>query len=316
MAAVRALQNAVGALTSNPIMFLVGLAVGVVTLPQTALGLLSIPLAPQALQIVTFFITPLLVAALIGMADEALEGASTSLTTGRSVGVDRYVPLLLGNLLKFALDLVFGVILAVVAIVGVIVGFGAVAAGSGPGNIDPQALGGAALVVVAVVLLVVLIYVVVQFFIQFFQVSIVAAQRDFLDGFRDSVGLVRNNLLATFGYAIINLVIAVLVSLPVVGFSIFRTVQRLDEIGAAQPGTAPGAGGAAPGAGAALFSTPEVLAISAIGLLFTTLLLPFNQAFATSFYRLHSDDGGMGSSTGADTRTGTVGGGLDDEFGD
>jgi hypothetical protein len=289
MAALKALQNAIGTLTGNPVLLLVGLAIGIVTLPQTALGLLSVPLVPQALQVVTFFITPLLAAALIGMADEALSGPGTSVETGRSVGVDRYVPLLLGTIVKFAIDLVFGVVIAITVFVGVLLGFGAVAS-AGAGDVNLGSLGGAVLVVGLVVLLVAVVYLVVQFFIQFFHVSIVAGREDFLDGFRDSVGLVRNNLLATLGYSVINLIVAILVSLPVVGFTVFRTLQQVDDVGAGA-GAGAGAGGFGPGAGAgaSLFSLPEVLALSAIALLLTSVLQPFNLTFATSFYRLHSE---------------------------
>lgn len=298
MAAIASLRRAVGALTSNPVLFLGGLALGLIVFPQTALQLLGVPIAPTLLQVVTFFITPFVLAGLIGMADEGLDG-DTSLSTLTSVGRSRYVSLLFGKLIEFAIAAVFGIVFFVVAIVFAIV-VGVSAFGAGAGGISPGAVGGGALIFGAVVFgVLVLAFVVVSFFIQFFPVAIVVDELGGVDGFRRSYAVVRSNLLPALGFSVINLLVSLLTAIPVTGFVVWRTFQRMDAIGAGgtPPGAQPGFG-----TGMGLFSTTEALALAVVALAMTTVLTTFYQAYATAFYRDHRD-GGTGASQSTATAT-------------
>ncbi|MFB6129839.1 MAG: hypothetical protein ABEJ28_03350, partial [Salinigranum sp.] len=259
MAAIQALQTALDALRRNPVLFLGGLILGAILLPQSALQLLQVPLAPFALQVVTFFVTPFVVAGLVGMADESLAG-STRLGTLTAVGRDRYVPLLLGNFVQLAIFVVFGVAFVIVAVVWAVT-MGASAAG----GLTPGAIGaGAVLGVLLVVGLLVLVLIVVMFFIQFFAVAIVVDEEGPIEGFSASFGLVRRNLLSTLGYSIINFVVAVVATAPVSGFVLYRTFSNIN---AAAPGQPPAA--------MLGFSAAEVAAISIISLALTMLLGTF-----------------------------------------
>jgi hypothetical protein len=278
MAAIQALRESLSALGRNPVLFLVGLLYGVVLLPQQATQFAGVPAVPTLLQILTFFVTPFVVAGLLGMADEALDG-ETSFSTLTRVGKARYVPLLVGNLIEFALTLAFGILAAIVgAVLAVVV------LGSG-GNAGVGVV--AALVVGAVVLLFFLVY----FFIQFFPVAIVVGEADAVDGFTESYRLVRNNVVSTLGYSVISFVVGIVTTLPVSGFVFWRSFQNFQQFqeaggagGAPTPGQFPGGAGAMPGFS---FSTGEIVLISLISLATTMLLFTFQRTFSTAFYRLH-----------------------------
>jgi hypothetical protein len=288
MAAIASLRRAVGALTGSPVLFLGGLALGLVLLPQTVTQLLGIPLVPFLFQVLTFFVTPFVVAGLVGMADEALDGG-TDLGTFRSVGRARYVPLLFGKFVEFAITVVFGVVALVIAVVLVaVVGVSAIGAG---GGFSPSAIGSGTLVFVAVLVAVlVLAYVAVAFLIQFFGVAIVVDELGAIDGFRRSYRVVRSNLLATLGFSLVNLAVSLLSAVPVTGFVLWRTVQRFEDIGA---GPAPGPG-PTPDTGmvGALFSPAEAAAVGLVSLALSVLLTTFVQTYATAFYRDHRRDVG------------------------
>lgn len=277
MAAIKSLRTALQILVRTPVLFLAGLFLALVLLPQTVLSLAGVPIVPMLLQILTFFITPFILAGLIGMAAEGLDG-DTSLSTWKRVGRDRYLPLLLGSLVEFGIAILFGIAF-LVAIVGIVfaIGVGSIASG----GFDPSSLGtGTLLIGIAVVGLLLLAYLVVAFFIQFYQVAIVADEADVVDGFRDSIGLVRNNLLSTLGYSIITVVVSLLVSAPVVAFAAFAA------LGSPQP---PTGGTPMPGAFAPTgFSLVTVAALSAITFALSTVLTTFKLTYATAFYRQHS----------------------------
>jgi hypothetical protein len=284
MAAIRALRGALAALAGSPVVFLAGLFLSLVVLPQSALQLAGVPLVPFLLQVVTFFVTPFLVAGLVGMADEALDG-STALGTLTRVGRERYVPLLLGNFVQLAIVIVFAIVVGVVAVaVALIVGVGAVTGGGSSAGV-----GGAAILAGVVLLLLAVVFLVVQFFLQFFAVSIVVGETGAIDGFKRSYRLVRDNIVATLGYSAVTIVASVATAAPVTAFTLARTFQRMDEMGAG-PGAGPGAGvpaGPGTGFGGSLFSVPEIAAIALISLALGTLLTTFQQTYATSFYRHH-----------------------------
>ncbi|MFC6826190.1 hypothetical protein [Halopelagius fulvigenes] len=282
MAAIDALRSALSALGRNPVLFLVGLLYGLIVLPQQALSLTSLSFLSYPLQILTFFVTPFVVAGLLGMASEGLDG-ETSLSTLTRVGRDRYVPLLVGSIVEFAILLVFGV---VATIVGVVAAVGLLGAGGAGG-----AGGGAMLAVGALVVVLVLALLVLHFFIQFYSVAIVVGEAGALDGFRESYRLVRDNLVSALGYSVINLVVSILTTIPITGFVVWQTFQNLPQL---QDGAGAGAGaGASAVAGGAApmqalgFSTQEVLLVSVISLATTMLLFTFQRTYATAFYRAH-----------------------------
>lgn len=301
MAAIAALRSTLSALGGNPVLFLVGLLYGAITLPQSALRLAGVSVAPTVLQILTFFVTPFVVAGFLGMASESLDaderrssahqtesgGDGTSLSTLTRVGRDRYVPLLVGNIVEFVIVFGFGIVAALVAVVAAIGLFGA---GGG------AAAGGGMMVAVAgVVVLVVLAFLLLHFFIQFYSVAIVVGEAGALEGFRESYRLVRDNLVSALGYSVINLVVSLLTTVPVTGFLLWRTFRNLPEFQGGAPGMGPGAGagmGGFPAAGAGGMqglglSTQELLLVSLVSVATTMLLFTFQRTYATAFYRLH-----------------------------
>jgi uncharacterized membrane protein len=284
MPALEALRTAVDSLVESPILFAAGLVYGLVLLPQTATQLLGLQFAPLLLQVVTFFVTPFIIAGLIGMADESIAEGSTTLGRLSDVGRERYIPLLLGNLVQFGIVLVFIVLFAIVVLAGAVtLGLGGVAGGG-------AAVAGGALVLVAVVALLVLVFLVVSFFIQFYQVAIVAGEADTIEGYKESISLVRANLLATFGYSVINLVVGILTSAPITGFVVWRSLQQsggFSGAGGAAGGTPPMAGGTGGAAMGSLFSTTEAIALALITLALAMVLTTFQQTYATAFYRRH-----------------------------
>jgi hypothetical protein len=290
MAVLSSLRTALGSPVSNPVLFVASFLIGLVTLPQNALSLLGIPLAPTLLQLVTFFVTPFLLAGLVGMAVEA-QADGTAVGTLSREGKEHYVPLLLGTLLRTAIQFAFGIVVALFGIVAVVVGIGGTGALSG-GGLDPAALAGSlGLVLVAFLLFALLPYVVVMFLIQFFPVAIVAEDRDVVEAFKRSYGVVRSNLLPALGYSVLSWVVSVLAAAPVTVFTLSRTLSRFQDASAGgSPPAGGGFGGAGAGAGSiSLFSPVEVSVISAMTLVLTTLLLAFQQSYAVAFFQAVRD---------------------------
>ena len=279
MAAVAALRTALSALGRNPVLFLGGLLYGILVLPQKALPLAGTSFVPTILRILTFFVTPFVVAGVIGMADEALDG-DTSLGTLRAVGTDAYVPLLVGNFVEFA----------IIAVVSLVLGFVGVAI----------VLGIFAGVAGVVGLVVGLVAIAILFFVQFYPVLIVLTDADAVGSFTESYGFVRRNLVATLGYSVVQFVVGVAIAVPLRGAFVYRTLRNFDPA-STTPGAGAGAGTGAGTAGAAggfggllgstpVFSTPEVIALSLISVAVTILGMAFQQTYAVSFYRRHAAD--------------------------
>jgi len=288
MAVFSSLRTALGSLVYNPVLFVASFLIGLVTLPQNALSLLGVPLAPTLLQLVTFFITPFILAGLIGMAVEA-QADGTAVGTLSREGKQHYVPLLLGTLLRTAIQFAFGLVVALFGVVAFVVGIGGAGAIS-DGGLDPGVLvGSLGLVFVAFLLFAVLPYIVVMFLIQFFPVAIVAEDRDVIEAFKRSYGVVRSNVISTVGYSILSLIISVFAAAPVTAFTLSRSLSQLQQAGAGgTPPTGRGFGGA--GAGSfSLFSPVEVAIISAMTLVLTTVLLAFQQSYAVAFFQAVRD---------------------------
>jgi hypothetical protein len=283
MSAVQSLRTATGALSRNPVLFLGGLAYALVVFPQRALQLAGIPLAPAALQLLTFFVTPFVVAGVVGMAREALDG-DTSFGALTATGRERYVDLLLVTLVEFGIQLAFGVAFLVLALLAVVVSAG--------GGVGPAAIVGA-----AVGLLLALAYLVVLFLIQFYPVVVVVDDAGPVDAITDSVAFVRANVVSTLGYSAVTVALGLLASLPVAGFAAYRTLTGAPggdtpgPIGGGMSPGGPGAGGTpqmgdllAGGSGLGL-STPEAAALALVSALTTTLFFAFRHTYATAFYR-------------------------------
>jgi len=284
MSAVQSLRTATDTLSRSPILFLGGLAYALVVLPQRALQLAGIPLAPAALQLVTFFVTPFVVAGVVGMAREALDG-DTSLGAFTATGTDRYVDLLLATLVEFGIQLAFGVAFLVLALIALVAG------GGGAGT--------AALVGAGLGILLAVVYLAVLFLIQFYPVIVVVDDAGPVDAITDSVAFVRANVVSTLGYSVVTVVLGGLAALPVSGFAAYRVLTGStggDTPGPIGGGMTPGGPGAGSGAGAPQMadllggaglglSTPEVVALALVSAATTTLFFAFRQTYATAFYR-------------------------------
>jgi hypothetical protein len=289
MSAVQSLRTAVDALARNPVLFLGGLVYALVVLPQRALQLAAIPLAPAALQLVTFFVTPFVLAGVVGMARDALDGEA-SFGTFTATGKRRYVDLLLATLVEFGIQLAFGVAFIVLALVVLV---------AGGGSVGPTTLVGAGLVVVLA-----LAYLIVLFLVQFYPVVVVVDDAGAVDAVSGSVSFVRSNVVSTLGYSVVTVVLGGLAALPVSGFAAYRFLTSGPGTGPA-PGDTPGpiGGGMSPGGPGAggtpamsdLFagggglglSTPEVVALALVSAATTALFFAFRQTYATTFYQRH-----------------------------
>jgi hypothetical protein len=280
MAAIEALRTALGALKRNPVLFAGAFVYALVILPQTALQLLGIPILPLLLQAVTFFVTPFLLAGVIGMAAESLDG-STSLGTFWERGRDRYVPLLLGNLVHAGIFIAFGIVTFLLALVFLFaIGFGAVAAGGGLGE---SLRLGVLLLGLVVFGLVFLALVAIGFVIQFYPIAIVVEGADVVEGYKRSARVVRDNLVSALGYWIASFVVGALIVLPVAGALIFWMVARLGASVASGGVVAPVAG---PVPGFMMSGLPLVgiLLFSVAGVVLMVVLTAFQQTYATAFY--------------------------------
>jgi len=282
MATIRSLVESVGVLKRNPVLFAVGALYAVILLPQTALSTFGVPILPNIVQLVTFFITPFVVAGLVGMAYEG-RVRDTSFETFKKVGKDRYVSVLLGNLLKFGLWVVFAIVSFLVAVVFVFaVGFGSAAASDGGQGVGAL-LGGVGILGIAVFGLIFLVFLGVQFLIQFYAVSIVVDNVGVIDGFRNSIRVVVGNIVQALGFGVLNLVIGIAIALPTILLFLLPLLQG-------QLGMQPGVGGPLAGGSAATSMTLlSRLAVVVYSFLVSMVVTPFRLAFSVSFYDNHTD---------------------------
>jgi len=285
MSAIASLRTAVDALRRHPVLVLGGLCYGLVVMPQRAFQLAGVPIAPALLQMLTFFLTPFVLAGVVGMARAGLDD-TPSLDELVAVGKDRYVALLLATLLEFGVKLAFGIVLVLLAIALLVTG------GSGAG-----AVVGAALVVI-----VAFVYLAVLFLIQFYPVIVVVDDAGPVEAVTESVDFVRSNLVGALGFTAVTLLVGALAALPVTGVAAYNfATSGAGSGGSPGPiggGMSPGGPAAGPEAAngtAALgdvlasgglgLSTPEVLALSLVSVAMTALLVAFRLTYATAFYR-------------------------------
>lgn len=288
MAVIRSLQTALRGIKTNPVLFLGGLILGLVVLPQTAAQLAEVPLLPLALQALTFFITPFILAGIYGMADEAVESdtSRTSLSTLKRVGREKYVPLLLATVVELGIVVPFAIIFLFLAAAGVLtLGIGAAATGS------DLAFSGGVIVLLLLAGALLLAYIIVMFIIQFFPVAVVVKDAGAIESFGKSYRLVRENILATIGYSLIRVTVGIIVSLPIFGFVFFQIIREIQTI--QDVGSSPEAVSAATS-----FSPVEIIAFAAISLATQMVLTAFNTTYAVAFYEAH--DPGSSKPSGPD----------------
>lgn len=276
MATIQSLTESIGVLKRNPILFAAGALYAVIILPQTVLSAFGIPLVPALLQLVTFFVTPFVVAGILAMAHEG-RVRDTSFETFKEIGKDRYVPVLLGNLLEAAFTVVYFIVVAIVVVF--VVGFGAMAASDTATGGGGAMFGGVGIAAIALVGVAALLFLVVTFFIQFYAPAIVVDDTGVADGFRKSVGVVKDNIVPALGYSAFNLVVGLLFALPSVGLALVPLLQGGLGAGA-------GMGGDTALLGATLLSGA---AISVYTFVVAVVMTPFRLSFAVSFYDNHTD---------------------------
>ncbi|ELZ92037.1 DUF7847 domain-containing protein [Haloferax volcanii] len=297
MAAISSLQTALRGIRSNPVLFLGSLALGLITLPQLATQLAQIPFVPTILMAVTFFVTPFVAAGLYGMADEAVGrggSGSTSLSTLRAVGREKYVSVLLANFVQLGIVLAFGIVFVIIVVaVAVSLGLGGLAASGG--DVSNLALGGGFLVGIAVLGLLGLVYLVVSFLIQFYPVAVVVGDKGPVESFGESYRLVRHNVVPTLGYSVIRFVVGLVVSIPATGVILFVSFQSVQQVqDAANPAVAQAGVGFAP---------MEIAAIAVLSIATQTILAAFQYTYAVAFFEAHD--------AGTDGTTGTAGPDID-----
>jgi len=212
MAALQALRPAASGIARNPIVLVITALFGAAQLPN----LLIQPTRPLLASVISLATTGLLIIVLpffqggvLGMASEAIRG-KTSLDTLIAEGKANYLSLLLAYFVLLAINLLFSFVVffgVIVAVIGTSLGtdsgeFGdpMAATGSVPGGLTLLAVVG----IVAVGFL--LVYFLITFFIQFYAHAVVLDDRELVDGFRRSVGVVRSNLLSVFGYTLLLVV--------------------------------------------------------------------------------------------------------------
>jgi len=160
------------------------------------------PVLASAISLVTFgvmiLVLPFFQGGLLGMADEAIAGEAR-LGTLVAVGKANYVPLLLGYFVLLAVNMIFGFLAFMGAIIVIIGGSiagmgGGVGTGMGGGagtGVDAPVVGfdPTLLAVVGVVAVgLVLAYLLVTFFVQFYAHAVVLDGSELVDGFRRARG--------------------------------------------------------------------------------------------------------------------------------
>lgn len=282
MGAISSLQNAVGTLFDTPLLFAAGALYAVIVLPQSAASYFGVPLVPTLLQLVTFFITPFLIAGIIAMSYQSMKQGNTSFETFKSKGKDKYVSILAANFLQAIILLGYGfVAFIILLIVGVfVVG---ISAGAASGGLD-AALGGAALIVLALVAVFALIYLLIVFFIQFFQPAIVVDDVGAIEGFKRSIGVAKSNAVSALGFLVINVIVGILLALPIL---LLTVAPFLLGSGGAAPTTGPATSPTAGGSGFEL-GLAASLGATLMTFVITTISVPFRLTYATDFYEAHS----------------------------
>jgi hypothetical protein len=278
MGAVSALRTTGSALARNPVVFvgtfLLAIVQTLAQVPQFAAQTLANPgvsvLISLLTPIVVFLLTPFLLAGVLGMAAEAVDGG-TSLGTFVGVGKARYVALLLATLLYTVLSVVIAIVL-VIAIAVVVLVFGVTTGGGG----DPSLA--IAAVIALVVLALVVGFLLFVFFLQFYAVAVVVDEADVTGSFRRSYRVVRRNLLSTLGYNVLSALVSLLVALPFLAV-VAGVVVLTGSVPSAPPTTTPAEA-------TNLDFSPLVIAAGAVGFVLVQLLTSaITRTYSVAFYR-------------------------------
>ncbi|MFB6071207.1 MAG: hypothetical protein ABEJ76_09305 [Halanaeroarchaeum sp.] len=196
MAVVSALRRTPGALLRNPVLFVPVLVLTLIQVPQLAAQAVDPFLAAVVSLLmmgVFVFVVPFFQGGVIGMADEALDGR-TSLGRFVDAGRSNYVSLFGAYVAVLAVNLVLGVITAVL-----FVGAGALVFANGGAGSPVAALGALAIVG----LVVALAYLLFAFFVQFYGQAIVLEGVGAIDGLKRSASVVRHSLASVLGYTVL-----------------------------------------------------------------------------------------------------------------
>lgn len=260
MAVLKALKRTPSAFWRNPVIALPMIALVLLQTPSFAAEFLDPFLAMAlslSLSVVFVFLVPYFQGGVIGMADEALNGP-TSMGTFFSAGKSNYVSIFGAYLMLIAINIVLGIGILLVFFLGL----GAAYIGGNGGG------GGAGFVILAVFgVLVALGYLLFNFFIQFYPQSIVLDDYGAIGGLKHSIGVVRQNILSTFGYSLVAGAIGI-------GFGMFAGVISVL---------------ASPNSMATLTTeTPPLtwfIAFGIIGGILTVIVGTFMAIFSVSFYR-------------------------------
>lgn len=273
MATIKSLKESVGILKRNPVVFAAGLLYAVVVLPQTALSTFQVRYIPTLLQMITFFITPFIVAGILGMVYEG-RVRQTGLGTFTKIGKKKYVHILAGNLVIFLITFLFTFAML---ILGFIVGLSVLAAAASG---EASVFGGVGIVAILVFLGGFLVFLVVMFFLQFFGPAIVADNVGAVEGFQRSVGLVKRNLVSALGFSVLNFVINIALALPALVLVLLPVLTGADAGGA----------GLASDLQTSSYAETSMLtnvAIIVYSFVLAIVMTPFRAAFAVSFYDNH-----------------------------
>jgi len=269
MAAIQSLMESFGVLKRNPVVFWIGALYGAIIIPQSMLSRMGIPILPVALQIVTFFVTPFALAGLLGMVYEG-RVRGTRLVTFVNVGKKKYDSVLVGNLIRFAIQVLFTAVAFLLLVFTIGLSLTAVNPASKLRTIG--------LTVIALFGVIVLLYLLLFFFLQFYTAAIVVDNVGAIEGYRRSIGVVMRNPVQTLGFSVLHLLVALLLLAP----ALVSTAVLVFG-----PGTLGGTQTLGP-AGGGRFGMGTILVLAAYSLVTMTAVRPLLAAFSVSFYDNHS----------------------------
>ncbi len=268
MGALASLNPAVRGLLRNPIVIGIVAVYGLLQLPQMVFQ----PTPPQttavvagALSLLTLALLPFYQGGIIAMGYDALTGKAR-VGAFLQAGKSNYLPLLLALLVILGVGFVLSIVFFLLALVIFGLALGGPADASGSGGLTFPVLG------VAVVGLLILLYIATLAVIQFYAHAIVLDDSGLIEGVKQSVSLVRHNLVSALGYFAILLGVTGL--LTVVSSLITANLPAMDLA-----------------SGGLSAISPTTLVLAAVGyVLVTAISGTFYALYSVAFYRdIHPD---------------------------
>lgn len=217
MGALSSFPHAIRGVVRNPLLVVVAAIYGLVALPQLlaqTLGPILSTVVSLAMIPVFILLVPFYQGGIVGMANRGYDGP-VSIGTFVEEGKSNFVSLLAAYVVFMGLAFVIGFAL----VIGFAVLAAFVLASGGDNTMGWLVIGG-------VFLLVLLVYFLIVFFIQFYVHAIVIDDRDLVEGFKRSVGLVRSNIVSVLGYSLISFVGGGVLGLVGVGASLVFLPQN------------------------------------------------------------------------------------------